>query len=169
MDIDVRDIQILRNFIPNSLFFDDLVERFPIALERMGHFIDCKAPHMYVRCSDTELYEIVDYFDGNGFTVEKEVRGKEYVYVLYPQYQKVAYKVMEAVEKLKAAVQKINEQMNPTTYAEAQEATEIVYDLPIKYDIVKSINPPIIKFISKVSEAARPPPFFYLTFIKFMI
>lgn len=172
MDIDVRDIQILRNFIPNSLFFDDLLERFPIALERMGHLIDCEAPRMYVRYSDTDLYEIVDYFDGNGFIVKEEIQATERVYVLYPQYQKVAYKVMEAVEKLKAAVQKINEQMNPTTYAEAQEAyevAEIVYDLPIKYNIVKSINPPIMKFISKVSEAARPPPFFYLTFIKFMI
>ena len=160
MDIDVRDIQILRNFIPNSLFFDDLVERFPIALERMGHLIDCKASHMCISCAATDLYEIVDYFDGNGFIIEKEFRDGERVYVLYPQYQEMVYKVTEAVEKLKAVVQKINEQKNPTTYAEVQEATDIVYDSPIQYSIVKSITPPIMKFISKVSEAARPPPFF---------
>lgn len=161
MNIEVREIQILRNFIPSSLFFDDLVERFPIALERMGHLIECKASDMYISCADTRLYEIVDYFDGNGFIIEKEFRGGERVYVLYPQYQEMAYEVTEvteAVEKLKAAVQ-----MNPSTYAEAQEAyeaAEIVYDSPIQYSIVKSINLPIMKFISKVSEAARPPPFF---------
>lgn len=98
MSIEVREIQILRNFIPNSLFFDDLVERFSIALEQMGHLIDRKASDMYISCADTNLYEIVDYFDGNGFIVEKEFRNGEHVYVLYPQYQQMVYKVTEAVE-----------------------------------------------------------------------
>jgi hypothetical protein len=86
-ELNYDNIEYLRNFIPFKAFFDSLLPRYDEYFDTIGGILKREAAVFYVKITDEDEEELIDFLDGNGFEVGRENLTRFFNYIaVKPQY-----------------------------------------------------------------------------------
>lgn len=86
-ELNYDNIEYLRNFIPFKAFFDALLPRYDEYFDTIGGILKRESTVFYIKITDEDEEELIDFLDGNGFEVGRENPSRFFNYItVKPQY-----------------------------------------------------------------------------------
>lgn len=95
-ELNYDNIEYLRNFIPFKAFFDALLPRYDEYFDTIGGILKKESTVFYIKITDEDEEELIDFLDGNGFEVGRENPSIFFNYIaVKPQYPPKPISILE--------------------------------------------------------------------------